>query len=138
MRPFIKNQDARVKRFILKLVNNNCLGMQASLDDQRQDNRVNLTMVVMVIPIENERLHIAEGFTAVTKEFSNAGVAVVLDRTETLNEALLGFRFEGEMTFIRAEAKHLNPMGGGFYQLGFQLMEVVPVADYPGLEVLSV
>jgi len=134
---FTQNRESRVKRFILKLVNNNCLGMQASLDDHRQDSRVNLVMVVLVIPIENQRLHIAEAFTAVTKEFSNTGVAIVLDRPQAFDEALLGFRFEGEMTFIRAEAKHLNPMGGGFYQLGFQLMEVVPAGDYPGLDALS-
>ena len=41
---------------------------------------------------------------------------------------------DGEMAFVRAEAKHLNPMGGGFFQLGFRLLEVVSAGDYPGLE----
>ena len=50
---------------------------------------------------------------------------------------ILGFRFEGEMTFVRATARHLSPMGGGFYQLGFYLQEVVSLGDYPELEMMS-
>ena len=69
-----------------------------------------------------------------TKEFSNTGVAVVLERPSGLDQAILGFRFEGEMTFVRAQAKHLSPMGGGFFQLGFRLLEVLPTADYPELK----
>ena len=38
------------------------------------------------------------------------------------------------MTFLRAQAKHLDPMGGGFYQLGFQLIEIILPGDYPELE----
>jgi hypothetical protein len=138
MRLFTKNQDFQVKRFILKLVNNSCLGMQTSLDDRRHDSRVSLTTVVMVIPIEDGQLRLTEAFSAVTKEFCATGVAIVIDQPQTLDEVVLGFRFEGEMTFIRAEARHLNPMGGGFYQLGFQLLEVVSTGDYPGMETLSV
>ena len=134
---FAAKDDFRVRRFVLKLVNNNCVGLQTSLDDQRLDSRVCLVMPIVVIPIERERLHVAEAFTAVTKEFSNNGVAIVLERPQTFDEVLLGFRFEGEMTFIRATTKHLNPMGGGFYQLGFQLLDVVSTGDYPGLEDVS-
>ena len=63
-----------------------------------------------------------------TKDFSNTGVAIVLEQPLGLEQAILGFRLDGEMTFVRAEAKHLNPMGGGFFQLGFQLLEVVSTA----------
>ena len=41
------------------------------------------------------------------------------------------------MVFVRAQAKHLNPMGGGFYQMGFRLLEMVSVADYPQLKAVS-
>jgi len=34
------------------------------------------------------------------------------------------------VTFLRAKAKHLNPMGGGFYQLGFKLQEVLASDEY--------
>ena len=44
---------------------------------------------------------------------------------------LLGFRFEGEMTFLRAEAKHLDPWAEASFQLGFQAAEVVSPGRLP-------
>ncbi|NLF08263.1 MAG: hypothetical protein GX594_09825, partial [Pirellulaceae bacterium] len=77
---FRENKESRVKNFVLKLVNNNCPEMKAMFDGPRRDSRVNLTIVVMVIPLEGEDLRIGEAFTAVTKEFSASGTAIVLDR----------------------------------------------------------
>ena len=68
-----------------------------------------------------------------TREFSNAGVGIVLDRPEGPDEAVLGFHLEGTMTFLRAEAKHLEPLGGGFDHLGLHLIEIVTPVDYPEL-----
>jgi hypothetical protein len=47
---------------------------------------------------------------------------------------MLGFRWEQSMKFVRGKARHLNPMGAGFYQIGVQLADVVHVGDYPELE----
>ena len=93
-----------------------------------------MVVVVTIVPLANKRPQVRRAFTAVTKEFSNKGVAVVLDGPCTLEQAILGFRFEGWMTFVLAQAKHLSPMGGGFFQLGFRMMEMVSVSDYPELE----
>jgi hypothetical protein len=94
-------------------------------------------VVVWIIPIENRRPQVDQVFTTVTKEFSSTGVGVVLDQPRGLNEAVLGFRFDGETTFIHAQAKHINPMGGGFYHLGFQLTEIVSAGDFPELQSLN-
>jgi hypothetical protein len=134
---FSRKKDFGVQSFVLKMVNNNCPELKALVEGPRLDTRVNLVVVVMVVPLENKRLQIRRTFTAVTKEFSNNGVSVVLDRPIELHEVILGFRFEGEMTFIRADAKHLEPMGGGFYQLGFKLKAVVNSGDQPELSALG-
>jgi hypothetical protein len=134
---FKENKRVRVQRVVLKLVNNHCPEMKASMEGPRLDNRVNLVVVVMVIPMEDDKLQLHQAFTALTKEFSNSGLAVVLDRPQAFEQVVLGFQFEGEMTFVRSKARHLNPMGGGFYQLGFQLLEVLSVGDYPELDSLS-
>jgi hypothetical protein len=91
----------------------------------------------MIIPIENRQLQAAQAFTAVTKDFSSTGVAMLLNQPHGLEQAILGFRLNGAMTFFRAESKHLEPIEGGFYQIGFQLFEVVSPKDYPDLESLS-
>ena len=131
---FTRNRELPVQSFVLKLVNNNCPELEAMIEGPRLDRRVNLTVVVLIIPVEGGRPRLGESFTAVTKEFSNKGLAVVLDRPIGLDEVIVGFRWEGEMTFVRGKARHLNPLGGGFHQLGFKLNDIVQVCDYPELE----
>ncbi len=136
--PFLaRKQRLDVQGLVLKIVNNNCPELKCLADGPRLDNRVNLTVVVLVIPVVNKKLCLGQAFTAVTKEFSNTGVAIVLDEPLPLEEAVLGFRFEGDMSFVHGKVKHLNPMGGGFYQMGFQLDRMVYVGDHPELKAIS-
>jgi len=37
------------------------------------------------------------------------------------------------MVQLPCRAKHLDPMGGGFFQLGFRMTERLNSADYPEL-----
>ena len=43
---FSKNKDFKVRGLVLKLINNNCPELKGQLDDVRNDNRVNLSVVV--------------------------------------------------------------------------------------------
>ncbi len=133
MRLFAKNGEHEVQSFMLNLVNNNCPELKGMRDGPRLESRVNSTVVVLVIPIEKGRLVLADRFTAVTKEFTTLGVALALHECRAVDEAILGFRWEGAMKFVLAEARHLSPMGGGFWQLGFRLKEVVQPDAYPEL-----
>ena len=137
MRLFAENKEVGVQSFLLKLVNNNCSGLEAMTEGPRLDGRVNLTIVTLVIPMQGGRPQTGKSFCAVTKEFSTTGVAVVLDEPVGLDDVILGFRWECETKFLRAVAKHLNPMGGGFYQLGFQMTETINVGDFPELRSVS-
>ena len=134
---FSSRKDLAVQNFVLKLVNNNCPGLKSHLEGPRVDSRVNLVVVVMIIPIQEQKLQLPRTITAVTKDFSNTGVSVVLDQPCQVDEAVLGFCFEGEMTFVRGQAKHRDPVGGGFHQLGFQLFEIVSPGEYPELASMS-
>ena len=134
---FTRNRKIGVQSFILKVVNNSCPELKALIEGPRLDRRVNLTVVVAVVPVKNKRPCVEETFYAVTKEFSATGLAVVVDRPCGLDDAIVGFRFDGGMTFLRAKANHLNPLGGGFFQLGFRLLEMAHVGDYPELESAS-
>jgi hypothetical protein len=131
---FAKNKNEAVRAFVLNLINNNCPGLTALRDGPRSDSRVNLAVVLTIIPVKDGQIQVQNAFTAVTKDFSVSGVSVVLDRPQMPEWAVLGFRFEGQTTYLLAEAKHLDPMGGGFYHLGFKLTEVISPGDYPELE----
>ena len=133
MRLFSRNKEQAVQSFVSRIVNNNCPEQKALIDGPRLEGRVNLTLVVHIVPLVNKDPVTKRAFAAVTKEFSTTGVAVVLDQPMGLDEVFVGFRWEGEMTWVRAKAKHLNPMGAGFFQLGLRLKEVVHAGDYPEL-----
>lgn len=136
MQLFTRDRKRAVQSFILNVVNNNCPELAALTEGPRLENRVNLTLVVLIVPLEDGRPLVKEAFTAVTKEFSTIGLALVLDGPRALDEVIVGFRWQREMTFIRATARHLNPMGGGFFQLGLQMDEMVHPGDVPELESL--
>jgi len=128
---FTRKEETGVQAFVVALLNQSCHALRDQLDGPRLEGRVNLTTVVMVVPVEKEGPQVRHAFTAVTKEFSSSGVAVVVDHPCGPDEALLGFRWRGNITWIRAKAKHLHPMGGGFFQIGFRMTKRLVLADYP-------
>jgi len=130
---FARKDDLGVQAFVIALLNQNCPALRNQIDGPRLEGRVNLTTVVMVVPIEEKVPQIRRAFTAVTKEFSSSGVAVVVDHPCGPDEALLGFRWRGSITWIRAKAKHLHPLGGGFFQIGFRMSKRLDLADHPEL-----
>lgn len=134
---FTANKKHEVQSFMLKLINNNCPELKAMMEGPRLESRVNLSVVVLVIPLHKNQPLVERMFAAVTKEFTTLGVALVLSEPRALDEVILGFRWGGRMSFVRARAKHLNPMGAGFYQLGLQLKEMICAGDHPELQSIS-
>jgi len=131
---FSKNRTVGVQTFLLKLVNNYCPELRPLFDNRRDETRVPVCVVTLVIPLEKGKPQLDDHFPTVTKEFSTTGVSIILDHPQGLEEVILAFRWESNMTFIKGRARHLNPMGAGFYHLGIELSNVVRVDEYPELE----
>ncbi|MFW5693055.1 MAG: hypothetical protein ACOCWL_02460 [Thermoguttaceae bacterium] len=135
---FAKNHTREVQSFLLKVVNNNCQELQSLMDGPRSETRVPLVGVVLVVPVVNKQPAMGQAFTAVTKELSTTGMALVLSEPRGLDEVIVGVRWEGDMTYLLAKAKHLNPLGGGFFQLGLHATSMAHPGDYPQLESVSI
>jgi len=135
---FTKNKKRAVNSFIMHLVNNSCPDLECMREGPRLDGRVGRVVMAVVIPVEKRKLRVEESFRATTKDLSTSGVSLILDGPVGIDEAILGFRQEGEMNFVRARAKHLEPMGGGFYRLGFELIEMIHPGDYPQLQDIEI
>ena len=127
---FFDKKIQEVKGFVGRLLNDRPEG-------RRVDVRTMRVVAGFVIPIEDRKPRVDRAFTATTKDFSNTGVAMVLKEPTAPEEAILGFHLSAKMVFFRAEFRHTEPMGGGFYQHGYQLFEVVSLKDYPELESLK-
>ncbi|MBN2217017.1 MAG: hypothetical protein JW719_06545 [Pirellulales bacterium] len=134
---FSRNRQREVQSFVLNLINNHCPDLHIGGEELRLESRINLTVVVLVVPIKDGQPRIDECLVTVSKEFSNTGLSLVLAEPFSLDEVILGFQRRGSTTFLRAKAKHLSPMGAGFFQLGFKLLEVLATDAYPELETLA-
>ena len=134
---FAKKTDREVQSFLLKVVNNNCQELRALMDGPRAESRVPLVGVVLVIPLVKNEPVLGQAFTAITKELSTVGMSLILSEARGLDEMIVGVRWEGDMTYLRARAKHLNPIGGGFFQLGLQVTAIAHPGDYPQLDTVA-
>jgi len=134
MRLFAPNKEHEVQVFMRNLLNNNCAQLESLTEGPRLEERVRLAVVVKVIPFENKKPLVERAFAAVTKEFCSTGVSLVVDGPVGVNEVILALRWEKGMRFVRGRAKHLSPIGAGFFQLGLQMTEMAYVGDYPELE----
>ncbi len=130
---FSRNKTVGVQTFLLKLVNNQCPELAPLFDNRRDETRATVCVVTLVVPLKEGVPQLAEHFATVTKEFSTTGVSIVLDEPRGLDDVILAFRSEQEMVFLRGTAKHLNPMGAGFFHLGIQLSTLVSADEYPEL-----
>ena len=133
---FAPNKEREVQVFMRNLLNNNCAELEALIEGPRLEGRVRLAVVVIVIPVEKNRPLVEKAFAAVTREFCSTGVSLVVNEPVGVDEVILALRWERGMKFVRAKAKHLSPMGAGFFQLGLKMTEMVCVGDY--LELKSV
>lgn len=134
---FTEHKVRAVQSEILKLVNNNCPSLLAMAEGPRLEQRVNLTIPVMVVPVQDGELAPLDAMTVVTKEFSSSGVSVVVDHPHVPREAVVIFKTNHKAIFMQAHLKHINPMGAGFYQCGFQLLSVLASSDWPTLQNLA-
>ena len=50
---FSREKETGVQSFMVSLLNENCPALRDRLDGPRVEGRVNLTLVLMVVPIEN-------------------------------------------------------------------------------------
>jgi hypothetical protein len=135
---FTRNKKQAVSNFVLKLINNNCTDVMQLQDGPRSESRVNLAVVVLIIPIAGKKkVDTSRAFHAVTKDFSSTSVSVTVDSPRPVDDAIIAFRYEGEMHYAVGKARHSTPIGGGFYQIGFQLESMVQPLDYAGLSDMS-
>lgn len=106
-------------------------------DGPRLEQRVNLSIPVIVVPFINGRPEPDQAMSVVTRDFSTSGCSIVVDHPHVPKEAVLIFKSQGKVVCIRGKSKHLDPMGGGFFSCGFKLYTLLDTSDYPALERLG-
>jgi hypothetical protein len=134
---FSRRRDLEIQSFMGKLLNNNCAALESLNEGPRDERRVRLTVVVLLVPVKNGKPIVERMFPVLTKEFSTRGVAVVTNEPRGFDQVVLGLRWENCMKWIAAKGKYVHPMGAGFYQIGFLMNRMIPTGDHPELDTIT-
>lgn len=93
----------------------------------RTENRYNRAIPVLLCPWEDHRPVTDRSAIAVTRDLSDRGVGVILTHPLDATEMAIGFYLASdtmqEPWFFRGLVTRCEPMGGGFWLLGLELVE---------------
>ncbi len=97
-------------------------------NQHRQEQRYNRTIPVLLGPWRDHRVALDECTWGVTKDICDRGVGVVLNQPFRAESAVIGFWLPpdimSEPWFFLGETQGLGQIGGGFWLLGIELVEL--------------
>lgn len=98
-----------------------------TVDEGRSERRYNRSIPVLVCPWDGEELVVEKCVTAITKDMSDRGLSLILHHPLSGDQVIIGFWLPAadmeEPWFFRAGRRSACPLGGGFWQIGFELRE---------------
>lgn len=101
----------------------------------RAENRSSRALPILLAPWENLQPIVDESTYAVTKDFSDHGLSLVLHQPFKSDQVVVVLWLE-HAYFGLGEVRQNVPLGGGFWQVGIELTDVVNTGEYPQLESL--
>jgi len=127
-----------------RIVDTTCPNLPPPGGDSRSDDRHNRTLPVLLAPWEDGGPLVNESSMALTKDFSDLGLALVLHQPFRAEEVVIVFRLASDpqrelgstLYFVLGTVRRNTSIGGGFWQLGIQLKELLNRGDWPQLEPL--
>ena len=119
-------------RHIRRLVDRTAPNASPLAGNARVEPRSNRTLPVILAPSEGRCVLADEAVFAVTKDLTGQGLSLVLNHPFHAEEIVIGFWQEIDPEFIAGRVCQNAPLGGGFWQLGVELREVV-TSDWEGL-----
>lgn len=132
-----KTRQLEVQRLLTKIINANSRSLDALREGPRGELRVDLALVVIVVPCIDDHPNREQAFATVTREVSSVGMSLVLSEKLDVSEVFLVLEVEREMKYVRAEVRHQGPLGAGLWQAGVQLTEIITPGEYPELRTLK-
>jgi len=139
-----RNKQIELRNCLRRIVDITSPNLPPLEGDARSDNRYNRTIPVLLAPWEDDGPVVDESATALTKDFSELGIALVLHQPFRAEQVVIAFRLSSEprlevgstLYFVLGSVRQNAPIGGGFWQLGIMLTDLLNRADLPQLEPL--
>jgi hypothetical protein len=127
-----RGQQADIHKVVRRLIDTSTPNFPPSTGNVRWENRSNRSLPVLLVPYDGAEVG-DETAHAITKDLSSQGLALVLPHPLRAERVVVGF-WSGENThFVSGFVRQNVPLGGGFWQLGVELTELLPLAEHAEL-----
>lgn len=98
--------------------------------ESRSEGRSNRALPVLLVPWEQGEAVVQESIYTVTKDFSERGLSLILPQPIRADRLVVGIWLESPR-FVLGEVRQKTPIGGGFWQLGVELTDLLEPAQHP-------
>jgi len=122
-----------VRGFVRQLVDLTSPNLPPLEGEARTENRSNRALPALLVPWENGQPVVDESTYAITKDFSDRGLSLVLQQPFKSVLVVVGLWLESPR-FALAEVRQNVPLGGGFWQIGVELTELLDSAESPQVQ----
>jgi hypothetical protein len=127
-------QQSDVRQLMAALTGQNGRGQIGRLDDRHWQGRADLSIGVLVVPLNDESPDIAKAFTALTKDVSSTDIGVIANRSIPTAEALLRLSGNSETRLLRTTVRNRKELGQGWARFDMEVTGVLDKSEYPQLK----
>jgi hypothetical protein len=131
-----RKKRLEVQRFLRRAIDTTTPNVPPYEGNTRKENRSNRSTPVLLVPFDDGVAVAEKAIYALTKDLSGDGIALVLRESFSGNRVVIGFMLDGLPGFALGDAKQNVLLGGGFWQLGVELVELISPHSCESLEAL--
>jgi len=131
-KPSTRQPDAQ--QLLAALTAPSRLAKPGRLAERRVEIRADLSVGILVVPLNDESPDIAKAFTALTKDVSSTGIGLVANRSIPTSEALLRLSGSAETRLLRTTVRHRKDLGQGWVRFDMEVTGVLDKSEYPQLK----
>jgi len=105
-------------------------GKTTYVPERRSEQRADLIVAAVVIPMDGELPDISRAFAAIAKDISNKGIGVIAHHFALVSEVLICLWSDGEPKLLRAAVRHRKELSRGWVRFGVEFTGTVEKNEY--------
>ena len=125
----------QVRTFVRHVVDVTSPNLPPLEGESRSENRSNRVLPALLAPWEDGGPSVDEISYALTEDLCDRGLSLVLHQPFKAVQVVVGLWLESPR-FALGDVRQNVPLGGGFWQLGVELVDLLDPAEYPDLQSL--
>lgn len=128
-----RDKQLGINRVIRRLLNSSAPNRIPLRGESRWELRSNRTIPVLLVPYDDNELSANEMAYALTKNLSSQGLALVLHQPLRAEQVVVAIWSNAQAHFVSGKVRQSIALGGGFWQIGVEMMDLLLPADHPDL-----